>query len=88
MHVRSKTTFTNCQCIQKSSFLEMIIGNSPEVFLLKLLSDRDPEPKKPVVNTGPVLLLRSLNIKITLIVPYFHSQTVVSNEIYLTKLLR
>ena len=46
MHVRSKTTFTNCQCIQKSSFLEMIIGNSPEVFLLKLLPDRDPEPEK------------------------------------------
>ena len=88
MHVRSKTTYTNCQCLQKSSFLEMIIGNSPEVFLLKLLPDRDPEPEKPVVNTGPVLLLRSLNIKITLIVPYFHSQTVVSNEVYLTKLLR
>ena len=35
-----------CQCIQKSSFLEQIIGNSPEINHFELESDLDPEPEK------------------------------------------
>ena len=35
----------SCQCIQKSSFLEQIVGNSREILPFETWADLDPEPE-------------------------------------------